>query len=518
MFDLSMYGGHNASITLAKDKVILEVIELERFLNVKNMGLLWYDPSSHLPFDVLNDILKYFNKKYGLTEIENIICNQEDIHMFKSNNKNILEFFNAKNLIEVYHQEGHAANAFYQSPFEEAVIISFDGGGNDGCFNFYYATRETGPVLYRKDLEYNLGEKYAEIGFYCKSLSQVSRAQGYLVNPGKLMGLAGYGNVLSSDMDTFKKYYKGHHMSYETRMQNYIDDLQTPLGLPSELNGQIELDVVATSQKVFEELFESLCEDDFKKSKNLCLAGGCALNVLNNTKLEEKMNTFISPNPDDRGLSLGFMLHYLKPELPFDSTYIGSESWDKHSLHEYVYQYKGTSLNINELAIKISEGHIFGIVRDGCEHGPRALGNRSIICSAGHGMKDILNVKVKRRETYRPFAPVVRLEDVSKYFHWNRDARWMTYSPLVKSEWKDALSSITHADGTARVQTVTRDQNQFLYDLLTELDKIMGFGVMINTSFNIAGKPILNTYRDAIWMLENTEMDGLVLENYLIMK
>jgi len=184
-----------------------------------------------------------------------------------------------------------------------------------------------------------------------------------------------------------------------------------------------------------------------------------------------------------------------------------------------VHSWNVLRVNIQKLTRQIINGKIIGVIRGRAEHGARALGNRSILCDPTYShMKDILNAKVKGREYYRPFAPVVRLEDVSKYFKWKGESRWMSFCPEVKEEYRDLLKAITHIDGTARVQTVTREQNQFLYDLLTEMDNQKGFGILLNTSFNIAGKPILNTYRDAIWMLENTQMDALVIENYYIQK
>jgi len=160
-----------------------------------------------------------------------------------------------------------------------------------------------------------------------------------------------------------------------------------------------------------------------------------------------------------------------------------------------------------------------GIARDRMEHGPRALGNRSILCNpAIKEMKDILNEKVKHREYYRPFAPVVRLEDVSEYFEWEGESRWMTFCPKVKKEWRKKLPSITHVDNTARIQTVTQEQNPWLYELLTKFKEKTGVGVLLNTSFNVNGKPILNTIRDAFEILEKSEMDGLVIEDTYIKK
>jgi carbamoyltransferase len=131
-------------------------------------------------------------------------------------------------------------------------------------------------------------------------------------------------------------------------------------------------------------------------------------------------------------------------------------------------------------------------------------------------MKDILNEKVKKREWFRPFAPVVRLEDVEKYFHWKGECRFMGFYTMVKDEWKEQLKAITHVDGSARVQTVTRQQNEYLYDLLTEFDKQNNFGVLLNTSFNVNGKPLINTYKDALYMLNNSGLDFLFTEKYII--
>jgi carbamoyltransferase len=171
------------------------------------------------------------------------------------------------------------------------------------------------------------------------------------------------------------------------------------------------------------------------------------------------------------------------------------------------------------LAQDLLDGKIVGVARGKPEHGPRALGNRRIHSNPSiPDMKDTLNEKVKHREWYRPFAPVVRLEDVSKYFEWEGESRWMSFCPKVKEEWREKLAAITHIDGTARVQTVTREQNEWLYDLLTEFDRINGVGVLLNTSFNVDGKPILSSIKDAFKILESTQMDGLVIENYYFKK
>jgi len=521
MFDLSIYCGHNASITLARDGIVLEVVEIERFTNIKNAGLLWYYPT-HLPLKAIQNILNYFSIKYKADKFEYLICNQDDTRTLTSKlgNKNkIVQFFKANKLKEVYHQDGHAAGAFYQSELDTAIIATVDGGGNDGCYNFYKADKVKGIEPIGKNYDYNIGEKYAEIGHYCSSIRKAEEwRDAYLIYAGKLMGLAGYGKVQQHYIQALEKFYLGHHMDKENRDSNY-KELKLKLKLPDILSGELEKDLVATSQFVFENIFERNISTLFQQmNNNFILSGGCALNILNNTRINTKVKTFIPPNPNDSGLSLGFMLSHIKPTQAVSSPYLGPEAWDRDTLSEYASAYKA-EVNINTVVDDIVSGKIIGIVKGRCEIGPRALGNRSIICyPVIKEMKEILNKKVKNREYYRPFAPVVRLKDVSKYFEFNGESRYMSFCPKVKVEYRETLESITHIDGTARVQTVTSQQNPFLYELLSKVEEKTGIGMLLNTSFNIAGKPILNTYKDAISILNNTKLDGVLLEDYYIKK
>jgi len=278
-------------------------------------------------------------------------------------------------------------------------------------------------------------------------------------------------------------------------------------------------DVAKTSQVAFENIFIENTKNFVNQFPKLPLivVGGCALNIILNTRLIKEYNReiFVPPNPNDCGIASGLMLNYLKPNKSVDLTYSGIHPLDEDLLMSYVEDSWMKPLETEVLLDDLISGKIIGVVRGGSEHGPRALGNRSILCyPIFPDMKDILNQKVKNREWYRPFAPVVRLEDVSKYFNFSGESRWMSFCPEVKEEWKDKLSAITHIDGTARVQTVTRQQNEWLYDLLTELDKKTGIGVLLNTSFNVNGKPILSKYSDAINVFQSTRMDCLILENF----
>jgi carbamoyltransferase len=245
--------------------------------------------------------------------------------------------------------------------------------------------------------------------------------------------------------------------------------------------------------------------------------------VLLNTEIKKRFNrrVYVAPNSNDCGISAGSILYYLKPEKPVNLMYSGLPPLDENAFFHYFYR-ESTKLKIipiSELPSKLNQGKIIGVIRGGSEHGPRALGNRSILCNpAIPNMKDILNSKVKNREWYRPFAPVVKMEDADKYFDVLEESPYMSFAFNVRSEWREKLESITHVDGTARVQTLRKEHNPWLYDLISEFEKISGHGVLLNTSFNVNGMPILSTVREAFQVLTSTQMDGIVVQNTLVIK
>ena len=184
-------------------------------------------------------------------------------------------------------------------------------------------------------------------------------------------------------------------------------------------------------------------------------------------------------------------------------------------MKEFIKEYSAKKTTKKDIAKLIKDGKIIGLVYGDSEVGPRALGNRSIVCDPNiSDMKDILNSKVKFREWYRPFAPFCKKEDADKYFdtYSYENLEFMSYAPRVKV---DTLPSITHVDGTARLQTVTEESHTHFYELLTEFGKLSDTNVLLNTSLNIRGYPILSTIEDALYALENTEMDYVVIEDYL---
>jgi carbamoyltransferase len=343
------------------------------------------------------------------------------------------------------------------------------------------------------------------------------------------MGLSSYGKVKNEWLPAFLNFYKSdpNGLNYQEKINVLGEAINIIFDQENRIKGETAWDIAATSQRAFEDSFLEIALPYMNQFPNLPIgiAGGCGLNILLNTRLVEEFNkeVFVGPDPNDCGIALGLLLNHLKPKKPFDSTYLGTTLLDLDNLTNYIQNifHNGTSNYLNEetLIDDLVDGKIVGIARGRAEHGPRALGNRSILCNPFlTEMKSILNEKVKHREWYRPFAPVVRLEDVNKYFEWNKESRWMSFCPKVKEEWKDRLSAITHIDGTARIQTVTKEQNEWLYNLITKFEEKTGIGVLLNTSFNVDGKPILSTAKDALTILSTTDMDCLVIENYYFKK
>jgi carbamoyltransferase len=354
-----------------------------------------------------------------------------------------------------------------------------------------------------------------------REVAEKSRHQ--LALSGKMMGLCAYGNVIEEHVPAFAMFFFNRdykQLAEKTGLP--LKNLDNPWDNPLEnwvFEGQEGYDIAATAQRAFEVAFFSVL-DRYDNDVPLVLTGGCALNVLVNEQLKKHTNRqiYVPPNPHDGSLSLGHMFLYKKPEKNVNITYAGLPLTDKELFPEYIDKYNARKIDKKELAQLIKDGNIVGLVYGDSEVGPRALGNRSIVCDPNiKEMKDILNAKVKFREWYRPFAPFCKKEDAPKYFESRNfdNLEYMSYAPKVKDEYVEKLPSITHIDNTARLQTVTEESHPQFYELLTEFGKISETNVLLNTSFNIRGYPILSSIEDALYALNNTKMDYVVIEDYL---
>ena len=522
---ISAYGSHNACVSLFYNGEYT-VVEVERWLNSKNAGLTFYMPARNMQL-VFDEICDYLLSKAGRDEVDVYISGYMG---------SITPKFKYKQHLQCDHHTAHAAGAFYQSPYQRSLVFTYDGGGDGGFFNVYLADRISGIRLLDK-FNQDLGFPYMVIADYLKDIKKESLSIGNLVYAGKLMGLCSYGNVREEWLPHFDEFYR----TFTYTGDSFIGGAEARrVALPklfkaigaedfdienSRYEGQFAWDLAATTQRAFELQFFKhaqpyLDEYDLPVS----LSGGCALNVLLNTVLLEqrKGEVFVPPNTNDCGISVGALLWYVAPLEQVDLTYSGLPIMDDNRFSEYMEDHRYSMISgfeAKDIAQFIADGNILGVIQGQSEHGSRALGNRSIICNPVEGMKDTLNHKVKKREWYRPFAPIVRLEETDKYFNFHgTESRHMVFVAEVKDEWKSKLPAITHEDGTGRLQTLSREQNTLIYDVITEFENITGHGVILNTSFNVNGKPILTRLSDALHILSHSELDAVYYKGNLIFK
>ena len=513
---IAIFSWHNASIAIYHEGEIISVIEFERIINKKNASFDFFAPIRSRE-TILKEILKYVKFEYGFDKFDKFIIG----YSVPEIPQKYYDLIPANEYIyDTAHHTAHGSNAFYQSPHDEAIVISFDGGSNEGYF-VIFSGKKGEELQMLGSFPYDLGSNYHVIGSVCSEIKNYDT----LTAAGKVLGLQSYGEVKEEWKEPLRAFFKASPPYYhllDQRIENLSNNLNLLFSTTNKLSGKDSYDLTRTAQEVFEEIFFE-CVDSHIKNYNLpiIVAGGCALNIVLNTRIKERYNreVFVAPNSSDCGIAVGLLCKYFKPTNIIDVTYKGVCPLDKYSLMEYVEQRGAEVVSLDYIVNDLIDNRILGVVQDNAEHGPRALGNRSIICSPlSPDMKDILNLKVKHREWFRPFAPIVRLEDVSKYFEWEGESRWMNFCPKVRLEYIDKIPAVVHVDGTARVQTITREQNEFIYDLLTLFEEKTGIGVLVNTSFNVDGKPILSTYKDAFKVFDQTQLDRLYLDGYYFTK
>lgn len=507
---------HNAAIAVYHNNDISCVIEVERLISLKNASFEFFEPIHAKDF-VLKQAYEYLKEKFGYTHYDKFIIG-EGYPEVPQKYRDVIPA--NEYIVDPTHHGSHAAGSFYQSPYQEALVVSFDGGSNDGWFEIFHAERGK-PLVNLKHVSLDLGSHYHAFGAVCDEIKHYH----VLSAAGKVLGLQSYGKVIPEWKPAIKKFFG--HVPYwhelDQRMATMSQEIGIPFSKQEKLSGELSYNLTRTMQEVFEELFFENADDILLTHSHLpvVLTGGCALNITLNTLVKDryKRDVFIAPNSSDCGLPVGLLCNHFKPQNVIDVTYKGMEPLDKHCLLEYVNSRNGQAAVMQQMVEDLVQDRIIGVVQGRAEHGPRALGNRSIICSPlSPNMKDVLNAKVKHREWYRPFAPIVRLDDVSEYFEWEGESRWMNFCVGVKPAYTDRLLAVTHVDKSARVQTVTKEQNPFIYDLLTAFKEKTGVGVLVNTSFNVDRKPILSTYKDAFKVFDETQLDRLYLDGFYFVK
>mgnify|MGYP001221064103 CR=1 FL=1 len=582
---------HDSAACILKDGKIIAAAQEERFTRKK------HDPS--YPKNAIEFVLSY--AKISLSEVDQIVFFEKPFLKFerlletyvafaprgfisfakampiwikeKLFQKNLLfnklkehdsNYKSDNNIFFSDHHLSHAASAFFPSPFEEAVILTADGVGEWATTTVAVGNGNELDIKKEIHFPHSLGLLYSAFTYYI----------GFKVNSGeyKLMGLAPYGNPIYEDKikklidikedGTFRLNQK--YFNYATGLTMTSDSFDELFGQPprnsnKERLTQFHMDIASSIQKVTEEIMIKLARSIRKEYnlKNLCLAGGVALNcVVNGKILKEKIfdNIWIQPAAGDAGGCLGAALalwhidqknkRIVNPIDDMKGSYLGSEfSQDQIENELKLVGAKFDKVDyknlINKTSEFLSDEKAIGWFQGRMEFGPRALGGRSILGDPrSDKMQKSLNLKVKYRESFRPFAPSVLREDLPKWFDMNVDSPYMLLVADINIDKKiemtneqktlfgieklnikrSEIPAVTHVDYSARIQTVSQNTNKYYYDLISRFKEKTGCPIIVNTSFNVRGEPIVNTPTDAFNCFMGTELDYLIIGNCILDK
>ena len=582
---------HDSAACILKDGKIIAAAQEERFTRKKH--------DSSYPKHAIEFVLKFANLK--LSEVDSIVFFEKPFLKFerlletyvafapkgyisfakaiplwikeKLFQKNFLynklkehdqNYTSDENIFFSDHHLSHAASAFFPSPFEEAVVLTADGVGEWATTTVAIGKNNNLEIKKEIHFPHSLGLLYSAFTYYT----------GFKVNSGeyKLMGLAPYGNpkyedkikelIDIKDDGTFRLNQK--YFNYATGLTMTSDKFsklfgQKPRNPLNEKITQFHMDIAASIQKVTEEIMLKLVKSIRKEYniKNLCLAGGVALNCVANGKiLKEKIfdNIWIQPAAGDAGGSLGaaLALWHLDQKNPrninnhddMSGSYLGPEYSQEEiekELNRLGAKFKilNESEIINQTSKDLSSGNAVGWFQGRMEFGPRALGCRSILGDPkSQDMQKNLNLKIKYRESFRPFAPSILAEELTNWFDMNSSSPYMLMVSNVKKEKclkmtendqklfgieklnvkRSEVPAITHVDYSARIQTVHKHTNNKYHQLLSKFMEITGCPILVNTSFNVRGEPIVNTPEDAFKCFMGTELDNLAIGNCYLNK
>ena len=507
---------HDSAACLFQDGKLVFACEEEKFTGIKH--------DSSFPVNAIQYIKDTYTDKFD------VVCYYEKPHLkllraLKHNWRSIPRtlwtgikvWFKLKKLSDTVffseHHMSHLMYAYNSSPFVDATLVSIDGVGEEETLRILRVV--DGEFIPELTVKYphSLGLLYSAITAYL----------GFKPNEGeyKVMGLASYGDP-TEYKGKFRKllnYRRGLqvNMKYFTwdssnkvMFNHHLIELLGDNRLPDEPIEQRHKDIAASLQWMYETaLFHFL---NLYPGENLCLSGGCAYNGTANGKIKENTpykNIWIPVAPSDAGSCIGACTNFVHHRIKQDP-FLGPE---------YEFTTCNTEmLDLNAIAKKLHEGKVIGWYEGRIEFGARALGHRSILASPTvPGMQDRINKLIKKREMFRPFAPMVTQSAQSTYFESHDFVPYMNQVVKVKEEYRDKLKAITHVDGTARIQTV-HNHTTNMYKLLTRFEKLSGFPILLNTSFNIKDKTMILTPEDALKTFWETDIDILVINNQMIVK
>ena len=545
---------HDSSVCLFMNGELVFACEEEKFTGVKH--------DYRFPINAI----KYIYEKYNIKKSDvEMVCYYEDpkIKMERVKNTFFKNFIEnpipiAKSLIKTKynywslnrelkklsdnifyskHHDSHLYYSYYTSPFKDCVVLSVDGVGEEETLSVAYANGESFRILPLAVYPHSMGLFY----------SAMTSFLGFKPNEGeyKMMGLASYGDpepyrkkierLLVHNCASLKS--NMIYFTWDRKDLMFDEELIEMMGienrLPEEDITQEHKNIAASVQEKYETVLFEILKDVhlFGNSNNLALSGGCAYNGTANGKIKDNTNfkkIWIPPAPSDAGSCIGACLNYFhkqRKSVRVNTNPFLGPSYSNEEINDVLNITKGITFkkydNITGVHDKIStelkKNKIIGWFQGNIEFGSRSLGHRSILANpTSPDMKDKINRVIKKREGFRPFAPMVLFESQRKYFNTGDFVPYMNQVVKVKEEYIDKIPAVIHIDGTARIQSVTPYND--IYPLLKKFESISGYPILLNTSFNIKDKTMVLTPQDAMDTFLNSEIDILVMNNYIIRK
>lgn len=579
---------HDSAVALIKDGEIIAAVQEERFTRIKHdaafptQSLQWilkefnltekdikafvYYEKPFVTFERLIETHLNFAPRGWKIFLTSIPVWIKDKLFLESDIKRKLKNLDLHlpNIKYSEHHLSHAASAFYPSPFKKAVVLCVDGVGEWATTSVWRGDHEKLMPEYEIHFPHSLGLLYSALTAYL----------GFKVNSGeyKVMGLAPYGKPIYAELmqqELLQLHDDGSYslnlkyFAYGHKLKMFTKELEVLLGRPARqpesLLDDFYMDVAASLQVVLEKALLHLTTHLHRRTgeENLCLAGGVALNCVANSKILRDSgfkNVWVQPAAGDAGGALGAALAYWHLGLG-EERIINSEDSQKASLlgpefeeneiesflvsQNIPYQKLSREELLKTTTQYLLDKKVVGWFQGKMEFGPRALGNRSILGDARVlDLQKTMNLKIKFRESFRPFAPLVKREDVEKYFEFKADSPYMLFVAQVRDSYRVPLKqedeakfgidklnvvrsrfpAITHVDYSARLQTVDKSKNHLLYQLLSTFEEVSGDSLLVNTSFNVRGEPIVCDHQDAYRCFRRTDIDVLILGSFVISK
>lgn len=552
MISLGINLGHDRGVAIVKDGCLIGAIAQERIDRIK------HSPSILLPYQAIDHLLEYLNisfKEIAYVGISSTAVNAKDLLEYYSEQLSEHYKTDAFKMVAIPHHLSHAYAAYYTSDFENSVILVADGGGE-----IRGLMEESESIFIVKGKEIVLAEQRLQNS----AIHPMSRAHNYLYpfmnkdlldtpisigkkyeqitqliglgshGEGKTMGLAAYGNDIFD-----KQILPLSNINFDLTFGDILKEIEEDYSLSDltfyEYISKKRANIAQSMQKYAENQVLAIIKYIVAKYniKNICLAGGLFLNCPINHKileLDDSIKLHICPATGDDGQSIGNAFaayHKFNSDIKNTSSvlpYLGI-SYTNEQIQTALkeknlrYQYMDNKKLSETIAHEIYNNKIVGFFYGRSEIGPRALCHRSLLANpCWDSMKDYLNNRVKHRENFRPFAPAVKSESQFDIFTLKQESPYMLLSAQVNDKYLSKIPSVTHVDGSARVQAVYKEGNELMYLILEEFEKLSGIPVILNTSFNDNGEPIVEKPEDAIKTFLLTNIDILVLENYIVYK